>query len=151
MSKKIQAALVVLSAFASLSRADGFPRCIEGAQEGGKHIAAAFYSRDARWQSGSWMSNLLATSITECIDMCQYQNDHRDQYGGKPCKSFGYQAGLNNCDFYSDNFATVHKQDTPASYGKVWVGGMIEGLDCAGYAAGGFVLPDPIQCCDYWK
>ena len=107
----------------------------------------------------------MATSLTECIDMCQCerecdrnarriardpfaddmptssdQNDHRDQYGGKPCEAFGYQEGLNNCDFYSDNFATVHKQDTPASYGKVWVGGMIEGLDCAGYAAGGFVL-----------
>jgi hypothetical protein len=53
MSKKIQAALVAMSAFASLSRAEAFPRCIEGAQEGGKHIAAAFYSRDARWQSGS--------------------------------------------------------------------------------------------------
>jgi hypothetical protein len=23
---------------------------------------------------------------------------------------------------------------------RFWVGGMIEGLDCAGYAAGGFVL-----------
>ena len=74
-------------------------------------------------------------SVADDMPTSSDQNDHRDQYGGKPCKAFGYQAGLNNCDFYSDNFATVHKQDTPASYGKVWVGSLIQGMECAGYAS----------------